>query len=338
MGHAEPPYTPFAMLSLLISFFVSSAVAAESGIQIDGECGLEADVKFLQLGLRKEVDLMKDCWNVSDAKDATAKVFHLHSSKVAGCTTVQYLTEIVGRANIWSEEVCLSYFLKGHFEQSAVMVRRPRDHVLSQYKHCANGGGPQYHAVVHAMHALPGEPNCKLPDTFQAWVAYWHSHFRDSGNAIPYFHPFNCYIPWNRQSWQLTCSEFKFLSPVDEDSSIKAMQSATLLGVVEAMHESSCLFSARLKGSLPAHCSCESSDWNSFVEYREDHGLHYEASIEDFNETVLQQVDDLTKVDWPMYREAVKRFIGDLGQVELEFGTKILCDAQRQKLTQLAQL
>lgn len=26
---------------------------------------------------------------------------------------------------------------------------------------------------------------------------------------------------------------------------------------------------ARLKGSLPAHCSCESSDWNSFVEYRE---------------------------------------------------------------------
>ena len=37
------------------------------------------------------------------------------------------------------------------------------------------------------------------------------------------------------------------------------------------------------------------------------------------------EVDDLTKVDWPMYREAVKRFIGDLGQVELEFGTKILC-------------
>ena len=46
MGHAEPPYTPFAMLSLLISFFVSSAVAAESGIQIDGECGLEAEPKI----------------------------------------------------------------------------------------------------------------------------------------------------------------------------------------------------------------------------------------------------------------------------------------------------
>ncbi|CAJ1455893.1 unnamed protein product [Effrenium voratum] len=311
-------------LALDPRLFVFTAIA-ESEVQIDGECGLEADVSFLQLQLKEEVDLMAHCWNISADLYSPAKDLH-------HCEAPQSVSSALNRQNIenlYSEETCLSDFSKGHFEESAVMVRRPRDHVLSQYKHCANGGGPRYHAIVHAMHALPGEPNCKLPDTFQAWVAYWHSHFRDSGPSSAYRHPFKCYIPWNRQSWQLTCSDRFLMNPVDEDSSIKAMQSATLLGVVEAMHESVCLFSARLKGSLPAHCSCESSDWSSFVEYHEDHGSQYEAAIEDFDETVLQQVDDLTKVDRPMYQAAVKRFIGDLGQVERKFGTKILCHWQR---------
>ncbi|CAJ1403473.1 unnamed protein product [Effrenium voratum] len=297
-------------------------VSEKSEVQIDGECGLEArqqkhgraDVSFLQLQLKEEVDLMAHCWNISADLYSPAKDLH-------HCEAPQSVRTFTAKRRAFPTS------------PKATSRRVPSWCVGRETMCCPSTSiAPMAEGPVITRSFTPCTP------FLESRIANSRTPSRDSGPSSAYRHPFKCYIPWNRQSWQLTCSDRFLMNPVDEDSSIKAMQSATLLGVVEAMHESVCLFSARLKGSLPAHCSCESSDWSSFVEYHEDHGSQYEAAIEDFDETVLQQVDDLTKVDRPMYQAAVKRFIGDLGQVERKFGTKILCDAQREKLTQLAQL
>lgn len=56
-----------------------------------------------------------ECWNLHEKKEA--EVFHLHTPKVAGCSVVHDLSEMVGRENIFSDEVCFFVFLSGDLQQ-----------------------------------------------------------------------------------------------------------------------------------------------------------------------------------------------------------------------------
>jgi len=261
-------------------------------------------------------------------------VFHLHIPKVAGCSTVQDLADIIGREHLWSSEVCFAASRAANFNHTVVMVRRPRDHVFSMYHHCLSGGGPGYNAVLRFMNAAPGQPGFTLPETFGEWIFDWVTKPR-YGNYSTYDDDFHCYFPKDLQSVRLTCEAPSGRpSEVDVQAAIDTMSSASLVGVVEAYQESVCLFEAKLTGAMPKYCDCTSPAWGSYQETEEDHGVKYNDTVDDQPTEVLHGLDYLTSADRLLYNATVTRFIADVREVEKQFGVKVLCDEQEKSLQQ----
>ena len=86
------------------------------------------------------------CWDLLFKPNA--KIFHLHTPKAAGCSLLKDLRDMVGHEEVWSGEVCFSKSKEGHFKDTVVMVRRPRDHVLSQYEFCQQATDTGYRLKV----------------------------------------------------------------------------------------------------------------------------------------------------------------------------------------------
>ena len=141
------------------------------------------------------------CWDFSWKSEA--EVFHVHIPKVAGCSVVRDLTTMIGRKQVMSQEYCYSMSQWGKYEHVLLMLREPRDHVLAQYEMCDLATDPGYKIGASKYHALKGEWNHTLPDTFEKWVDEWYTS--------PRFGQFTlqedkdvCYCPYNMQSYRLT--------------------------------------------------------------------------------------------------------------------------------------
>ena len=271
-----------------------------------------------------------DCWDLSEKNDV--RVFHLHIPKVAGCSVVKDLSDMVGREQVFSDEVCFSYSLANgaSYENTVVMVREPRDHVYSMYQFCNLAVDPGYRFMVGKRHGLKGQAKYSLAESFSAWINEWHENPR-WGNYDIYEDQEFCYCPYNMQSSRLACNSDKTAKYCHESANIEIakqnLQKATVVGILEAYHESVCLFSARLLGSLPEHCDCESTSWNAYSETNISHHDQIDepyGGINDMPQDTIQKVDDMTKEDRLLYQAAVQRFIKDIKEVELHFGKRIL--------------
>ena len=279
-----------------------------------------------------------ECWELSVKKEA--KVFHLHIPKVAGCSLVQDLSKMVGREEVFSEEVCFSFASTGHYENTVVMLRFPRDHVYSMYEFCHMAVDPGYVMMVGMRQGLKGQENYRLASSFSEWINEWYSAPRWGDYDIYEDEEF-CYCPYNMQSSRLACyNEYdaKYCYPsADMQLAMTNLQKATMLGVVEAYHESICLFSVRILGSLPEHCDCEGPLWDSYVETditHRDNRSEPIGSINDMPTETIEKVDEMTRDDLSLYKAGMERFIHDIREVEERFGKNILCDAQLLKLQQ----
>eukprot|EP00435_Cladocopium_sp_Y103_P042597 s1421_g11.t2 len=258
---------------------------------------------------------------------------------VAGCSVVKDLSDMVGREQVFTDEVCFSYSLKGNYENTVVMVREPRDHVYSMYQFCHLASDPGYRLLVGERQGLKGQEKYNLAESFDAWINEWHENPR-WGDYDIYDDDEFCYCPYNMQSSRLACNSKTTAKYCHKNAdfaiAMKNLESASIIGVVEAYHESVCLFSARLTGSLPEHCDCESASWNAYLEthvsHREDAADEAYGSIKDVPKDVIHKVDDMTKEDRILYQAAVRRFTTDIKEVELRFGKRILCDSPLQRL------
>ena len=287
------------------------------------------------------------CWDLNfDTKAkaaAGATVFHLHTPKVAGCSVVDDLSEMVGRDHIFSYETCFAASMdangSSYFKDRVTMVRQPQDHVFSMYQFCAAAPDPLYQVFAGALEAVTGQSNHPLPDTFGKWIDEWHKSPR-FGDYTIYQDVEGCYCPYNMQAARLACLTTRGPAldcheTIDMDRALKSLDETTMLGVTEAYHESMCLFHGHLLGSLPDHCNCESPAWAAYHETKHAHGQHYNQTIDDMPAEVIQKVDDVTKSDKVIYK-AVQRFIKDVETMEQRFQVKILCSAQRDMLHQKA--
>eukprot|EP00435_Cladocopium_sp_Y103_P041046 s1421_g11.t1 len=299
--------------------------------------GLHFDDRVPSRSNRSSIKSYLDCWDLSRKNDA--KVFHLHTPKVAGCSVVKDLSDMVGREQVFTDEVCFSYSLKGNYENTVVMVREPRDHVYSMYQFCHLASDPGYRLLVGERQGLKGQEKYNLAESFDAWINEWHENPR-WGDYDIYDDDEFCYCPYNMQSSRLACNSKTTAKYCHKNAdfaiAMKNLESASIIGVVEAYHESVCLFSARLTGSLPEHCDCESASWNAYLEthvsHREDAADEAYGSIKDVPKDVIHKVDDMTKEDRILYQAAVRRFTTDIKEVELRFGKRILCDSPLQRL------
>ena len=93
------------------------------------------------------------------------EVFFLHISKAAGCSAMADLSRMVGRENVFSNEVCYSYMTQANYSKSFTILRRPRDHVLSMYEYCKYGDNMSMSMMLDVMNFGGPSP---LPATFKA--------------------------------------------------------------------------------------------------------------------------------------------------------------------------
>ena len=276
-----------------------------------------------------------ECWNLHEKKEA--EVFHLHTPKVAGCSVVHDLSEMVGRENIFSDEVCFSYSFQGTYNNTVAMVRDPRDHVYSMYQFCHMAVDPGYRLMTGRRQGLEGQENYKLPGSFEEWIEEWYMRPR-FGNYDIYEDEEFCYCPYNMQSSRFACKSettAKYChASADVHQAVANLQSASMVGVEEAYHESICLFHARLLGSLPAHCDCEAAAWQQYVETSISHRAGDEAygTVRGASAEALRRVDEMTRDDRELYAAAVRRFVRDLEGLEQRHGRRVLCEERRRAL------
>jgi len=271
-------------------------------------------------------------------KRLSDKFWYLHIPKAAGTSWSSELKKI------WPEglqdaEGCYGWSRTFQINGTPfLMLRRPADHVLSMYYHCTASGCP------------PQWAKDMMPKQFGEWVHRW-TKIAQRGGAVGDFEPapridlgcvatynssvpFKCYNPVNLQVQRMTC-ERPYLYPAhaNEGLAVRNMHSAAFVGIVEAFQESVCLLSANMTGKLLSGCNCENkAEWDSMNLTHTTHGVTVAHSIADYPESVLDDVNQLTKKDRILYRESVRRFIKDIGVVEQKHGVKILCEDTKQAL------
>ena len=152
------------------------------------------------------------------------------------------------------------------------------------------------------LQGLPGQARYKLPETISEWLRIWTEKPR-WGNYSIYEDDFFCYCPYNLQSYRMTCHSDIAVAvgcypSVDMELALANMNAVTVLGVMEAYHESYCLLAAKLLGTLPGHCDCQDFDaWNSYSATRDDHGVQQDKGVAGLSAETLQMIDDMTQQD-----------------------------------------
>ncbi|CAK9010374.1 unnamed protein product, partial [Durusdinium trenchii] len=277
------------------------------------------------------------CWNGTN-NVVDREIFLLHIGKIAGCSLVGDLSMLVGRDNIWTAQVCWEKSTKARFGKTALMLRRPKDHLLSIYHQCLQPGPLEIKALERRGIA-PGQEGFNLP-SFGDWVRSWNQHPPKFYHAKDGYHNerFHCVDPRNPVGWQLTCTE-EAARPdhIDEKKSLAILHSASVVGILEAYQESICLYSAKLRNFLPSHCNCEdASAWDAFVPLHIDHDHSYSERADDYNESVQKDIEGLTQVDRKLYQAGVTQFIQEMDDLEKTFKVKVLCRQQRQTLLSAA--
>ena len=214
-NHA-PPTLP-KMISICLLFLLSSAY---------GAYGLHHN-HLLSKSLQDSVG----CWDKSVKPNA--RVFHLHTPKVAGCSVVEDLSRMIGRDEVFSHEMCFSNSAIGFYKETVVMVRKPRDHVLSQYEFCKAATDPGYRDKVGENQGLPGQKKHYLASSFGKWIDEWRNTPR-FGNYNIYHDYEQCYCPWNLQTSRLQCSveswAFYCHPEPDLEEALKSLNATTMLG------------------------------------------------------------------------------------------------------------
>lgn len=277
------------------------------------------------------------------ASGASDVLFHLHIPKTAGVSffldASRVLSSIGGRLQVFSSEGCYSwadamnlYPFKGRIVGSALMLRNPRAHVLSQYFFCIKPD-------------RPARDLQQMPQSFEEWIQAWtnirehgglNRNFLAAQNWAPVNEtelPFSCFSPVNLQTQHLACQRpfeyrYGFADDVKLSLAVHNMNVSYFVGLVEAYRESMCLFHAKIVGVLPAACACNSTrEDHPFVDNL-NHARHgvLPHNLRSYSEDTLRIVDDLTDLDATLYAAGRDRFIREIRDLELQTSVRILCD------------
>jgi hypothetical protein len=179
-----------------------------------------------------------------------------HIPKTAGITLdreVRALNYTLRSKDAWDNEQCYPVW-RHPTAVNMVMLRSPRDHVVSMFLECRYhhglrvglGGNPYFQAKI-APHN----------DT-EAGLVAWLSTFL-AGNP----HSLVCYDPRNLQTRALSCNardpgaSHRFTRNTSLIVALRNLHTVDVVGTTEAFHESLCLLRYRVDGALPADCCRE---------------------------------------------------------------------------------
>lgn len=254
-----------------------------------------------------------------------------------------------------SGEVCLMPHL--HPSSTVMFFRSPRQHVLSQFVHCA-------HNPYHAGHHLPAAMRADYASGFPKWLDHFlasdgqascpayslATQFKEyrtvcsASNSECKEHQqcrlradFNCYNPSNMQARHLTCDRPQGAAghyigdegaQPDVSQALQNLEDVAFVGIAELYAPSYCLFYAKVHGKIPQGCDCkfERKNW-----HRETHSAPAHT-IETYPPEVLHKIDALTKVDQLVYEAALQRFVEEIRQAEKTYKEQLFCDDDKERL------
>ena len=203
-------------------------------------------------------------------------------------------------------------FNQYHPQHSLTMFREPTSHVLSQFFHCKE-------SKEHRRN----DRHLAMPDTLLEWLQGWLelrqknpalerniSDPRKRWNDPKYI----CFVPLNFQSWITTFPKSK------ED----VMALFDVVGILENVQKSFCLFLVHILETVPNYCNCTNgpSEYKG-REKKADHGVQHHGSsyIPTRKERIL--IEELTTLDRELYRHVTELFLELVAQAEKTYHVEL---------------
>mmetsp|Transcript_14754 Transcript_14754/g.33543 ORF Transcript_14754/g.33543 Transcript_14754/m.33543 type:complete len:357 (+) Transcript_14754:56-1126(+) len=142
---------PLARLTVL----ATCGVALASGLKASTEAGVLAEPR----------------------EGGADQIYFLHIPKVAGLSFGEDAVKVLQKSDmdVISKEGCYSNIKDDpKMKAAAMMLRKPRGHLLSQYRFCSTGIMSKYRADVRP------KSSPAMPDTYEGWIRAWKGLY-DSG-------------------------------------------------------------------------------------------------------------------------------------------------------------
>ena len=140
---------------------------------------------------------------------------------------------------MWMSERPIEY-ANSTYNHAYSIVRKPRDHVISQYFHCKESKDHEKFAKF-------------MPDTFDDWLDHHVRRYdkavkENATDTMERRNDFRCYDPIDHQSYFVN-----FTDTVSED---ELMERFDLLGDTNMMEKTICAIHIRYSGNVPPMCDC----------------------------------------------------------------------------------
>ena len=287
-------------------------------------------------------------------------VSFIHVPRTGGDTLRFTLPEL--GVPVVGEERCYKYMHKESGAVNAILIRDPREHVVSQFSHCFSN--PHGAASMNPLWGFPrGDPDESLKKGWAAGIVEWLRHFNAWHREDGYF---NCFNPVNMQARYLTCGardetldkelitgaerwgvpdlpgravwfqSAHYLGVNDElepslEKLRRRLDSMQVVGVSEAMRETACLIEYKSRGAVHPSCVCGAPE-DAFPWKNEAREVYRPKTYAELPETSRAMVMNITRVDRLLHRYAIQRLIKDARAAEKDMGKKILCAGTKRKL------
>jgi len=230
---------------------------------------------------------------------------------------------------------------------NVVFLRSPRTQILSTFLECTydewgifNTG--HYNEHVDGVFNKTGKRLPRFPRTGnqEADFQYWLDHFVQlSPDKVGGEHDFRCVDPRELQTRHMSCSlgpvpykndwvNHALKDPPDLARALRNNQAAHLLGITDLYDASACMMFYRLTGLLTEGCAC--SDSAPVAWTKVTHGVP--SHSDEMTYRAQRTADMLSKLDGPLYKNGLLRFLCDIRAFEAHLNQQVLCPTKLEKL------
>ncbi len=212
------------------------------------------------------------------------------------------------QCNMWMSERPVELSSLKPYNHSYVIIRKPSEHVVSQYFHCKESNDHSYAAEY-------------MPSLDQ-WLDF---HIERMDNATKTGEPlitqkehyFGCYDPNNHQS---------FFTQFEADvSEADLKERFDVIGDMNYISKSICAIHIRYSGFVPPMCDCTSGSDNEGRRRLHDHGVTHHGASYELTPEQEAKIAKLTVRDGLLYERTQRVFVEQVKEIENDLGIK-LCE------------
>jgi len=251
-------------------------------------------------------------------------IVHVHIPKTGG-TSLFFQLKSSLNLSLSSVEACFDDVVSAS-DFSIVMVRNPKDHLLSQYLQCRD-------ALNRSFRGLP--LGSSLREGFVSWLHFFSSNWTSSKFHADWGHRmgcFDCYCPNDLQTRVLSCQDSEYVrrygignwfTEGNITRALQTVQSATFVGLTDFYPESLCLLFFKLTGKVSDVCDIKHRFSNTLIHITHGVRNHSYAALA-LQSSDVDLVDSFIEDDTRVFAAARQRLKTEIREMERRFGIQIL--------------